>query len=190
MATPSNTQDLATNEEVHAETAEVQVDTGLLGQFGINSVGFIGQLINFLLIFLVFKVWILPRVMKMLDARAARIEQGIKEAEAITARLSKLEEEEARIRTNAKTDARTILETAHAQAETDAQEHVEKAKREVERIIAASKVQLKSEQESMIRDARKEMADIIVTASKKILAGAIDERKAMSLAEETLRKLT
>lgn len=190
MATPSNTQDLATTEGVHTETTEAHTDTGLLGQFGINGFGFIGQLVNFLLIFLVFKIWILPRVMKMLDIRAARIEQGLKDAEAIAARLSGLEEEEARMRANAKTEARTVLEAAHAQAEVDAQEHVEKAKREVERIIAASKVQLKSEQESMIRDARKEMADIIVAASKKILAGAIDEKKAMSLAEETLRKLT
>lgn len=177
-------------EALHTETAEEHVDPGLLGKFGINGVGFVGQLVNFLVILAILKFWVFPQVLKMMDERTRRIEQGMKDAEEAAKRLASTEEERASMLADAKAEARKTLEAAHAQAEKDGAETIEKAKREVERVVLAGKTQLKAEQETMIREARKEMAEIAVAAAKKILMDGMDEKKAASLAEETLRKLT
>jgi F0F1-type ATP synthase membrane subunit b/b' len=67
---------------------------------------------------------------------------------------------------------------------------VEKAKREVERVVVQGKAQLKTEGETMLRDMRKDIVELAVDATRKILNEAIDEKKATSLAEEVVRKMT
>ena len=82
------------------------------------------------------------------------------------------------------------MEMARTDAEALKADTVEKARREVERGIVGGKAQLKSEQEAMLREARKEMIEIAVSAAKKILTEGVDDKKAASLAEEVVRKLT
>jgi len=171
------------------ETSE-HVDESVLGKLGINAVGFAGQLVNFLIVLIVLKVWVFPKITKMLDERRETIEQGLKDAEEAKVRLTKLEDERHDVIKQAKAEAAKVIEAAQAVAEDQKKDMIDKAKREVERVVVNGKAQLKTEQEAMLRESRKAMVDIAVAAARKILENGIDEKKSKSLAEEVVRKLT
>ncbi|PIZ55615.1 hypothetical protein COY25_00580, partial [Candidatus Uhrbacteria bacterium CG_4_10_14_0_2_um_filter_41_7] len=63
-------------------------------------------------------------------------------------------------------------------------------KREVERVVASGKKQLEEDRAEMMRSVRKDIVDIVVKASARIVSDAIDEKKSQSLAEEVVRKMT
>lgn len=171
-------------------STEVVEKTSGLGTLGLNVDIFIAQLVNFLLVMLVMWKFAYTPLMKMLDDRSARIEKSMKDAEHVEKRVAALEDERKTIVAEARKEAATIVEMARNDAEALKTELVEKSKREVERVIVHGKAQLKSEQEAMMREARKELVEIAVAATKKILSETIDEKKSASLAEEVVRKMT
>lgn len=164
--------------------------TGGLATLGIDLKIFIAQLVNFLIVMLVLWKFAYKPILKMLDQRSERIEKGMADAKAAEERLAKIESEREDVIKQARLEAAKVVGEARADAEVRKQEMVEKAKREVERVVVNGKAQLKQEKELMLREARKEVVDIAVSAAKKILTTAIDEKKAHSLAEEVVRKLT
>ena len=83
-----------------------------------------------------------------------------------------------------------MMETTRNDAEAMKADLTEKAKREVEKVVANGKAQLKAEQEAMMREARKEIVEVAIQAAKKILANEVDDKKSHSLAEEVVRKMT
>jgi F-type H+-transporting ATPase subunit b len=176
--------------EQAAAVAEAQEAVGGLGTLGINFKIFIAQLVNFGIVLFVLKKFAFGPITKALDERSAKIAAGLKQAADAEARVAKIEAERADVVAAAKKEAMEILVAARADAEVVKQDMVEKAKREVERVVVQGKAQLKTEGETMLRDMRKDIVELAVDATRKILNEAIDEKKATSLAEEVVRKMT
>lgn len=186
-----------TVEEPIVETQEAVVVTeeyaeakSGLGTLGIDANIFIAQLVNFLIVLLVLWKFAYKPLLKMLDARSERIEKSLKDAAHVEARVAALEDERKQVINEARAEATKVMDLARIDAEAMKTDMVEKAKREVERVVVHGKAQLKGEQEAMMREARKELIDIAVSAAKKILTEGVDEKKATSLAEEVVRKMT
>ncbi len=109
------------------------------------------------IVVLVFFIWkILPRVNASLDARAAAIEGGIKRAdeaqakaqealEKYTAQLAEGRAEAAKIREQARDDAKVIRAELIEQAQTDAARVVANAKAQIEVERAAALASLRTE---------------------------------------------
>lgn len=171
------------------QTTEATEPSGL-GKLGISPDIFIAQLVNFLIVLFVLWKFAYKPIMKTLDERSKRIEEGLKNAQTMEERLAALEMERTEVIKKAQAEATKVLEAAQADAEDRKKDMIEKAKREVERVVVNGKAQLKNEQEAMLREARKEMAEIAVAAAKKILSEGVDAKKASSLAEEVIRKAT
>lgn len=173
-----------------SEVNQVAQATGGIATLGINGKIFIAQLINFLIVLFVLKKWAFGPIVKILEARSERVEKSVKDAEAIEQRLLTLDAERAEILRTTKGEAEKLLAGAAIDAETRKVDMVEKAKREVERVIMQGKGHLKAEKEAMLIEVRKEIVDIAVSAVKKILQETVDEKKSKSLAEEVVRKMT
>jgi F-type H+-transporting ATPase subunit b len=172
------------------ETVEAVEETGALGTLGIDGGIFAAQLVNFLVVLLVLWKFAYKPIVKMLDQRSERIERSLKDAEHVEKRVAALEDERKALLAETRAETAKMMETARTEAEALKADLVEKAKREVERVVVNGKAQLKNDQEAMLRDARREMVEIAVSAARKILADGVDEKKAASLAEEVVRKLT
>lgn len=164
--------------------------TSGIGTLGIDLKIFLAQLVNFAVVLFVLWKWAYTPLLKLLDARSEKIEKSLKDADEVTKRVASLETERAAVIREAKAEAAKIVEAAQADAEARRVEMVEKSKREVERVVVNGKAALRSEQENMLREARKEMVEIAVAAAHKIFTEGVDEKKANSLAEEVVRKMT
>ncbi|MBM5789722.1 F0F1 ATP synthase subunit B [Candidatus Parcubacteria bacterium] len=184
MASPSPTTELA------HEAAQTVTATGGLGMLGINLKIFIAQLFNFVLVLLVLWKWVYRPLVKLLDARTARIEKSMKQADEIEKRMAGLEEEQARVIAQAKSEAAVMLEQARESAEQRKKELLEGAKGEVQKVIAQGKEQLKAEKQNMVREAKTELVELAVEAARKILQESVNEKKSKQLAEEAIETLS
>jgi F-type H+-transporting ATPase subunit b len=104
----------------------------VLHTFGFEWTLFAAQIVNFLLLFWILKKLLYKPVLKMLDDRRHKIEQGLKHAEEADRRLEQTLEKESKILKEAQEQARKMLNDAKEQqalllreAETATQEKVE-----------------------------------------------------------------
>jgi F-type H+-transporting ATPase subunit b len=171
---------------------EVQIAaeaTGGIATLGINLRIFIAQLINFSVVLLVLWKWAYKPIVKLLEERQEKIEKGVKAAEDAQSRILDIEKEHDSVIKTARGEAVKVMEEAQAKADERRKVLLEKAKDEVKVVVAQGKTQLVAQKEQMIREVREEIAKIAVDAARKILADAIDEKKAMKLATEVVDEM-
>ncbi|MEK7105434.1 MAG: F0F1 ATP synthase subunit B [Patescibacteria group bacterium] len=176
-------------EELHAATEAVEA-TGGIGALGLNAKIFIAQLINFTIVLLVLWKWAYKPIMRLLEERQVKIEKSVKDAEEIEKRVTSLAGEREEVLKAAKAEAQAVVDEAMATADVRKAEMIDKAKREVERVIVQGKAQLNAEREAMVREARKDLVEVALAATKRIIGEEMNEKKAASLAEEVVRKMT
>lgn len=160
------------------------------GQFGLNGQIFLAQLLNFLIVLVVLWMFVYKPVIRFLDERAEKIEKSVKDAEAIERRVKEIAEERDAILAHARKEASALLEKAQKDSEARGVEMVSAAKREVERVIMKGKQSLAEDQETAVRELRKEIIDLSLKAATRILQKEVDEKKAQSIAEEVVRKMS
>lgn len=170
-----------------AEATSAAEQVGLLGTLGIDYRLFLAQLLNFGLVAFVIWKWVYTPLLKILDERTSKIEQGLKDAEASAALKASSSEERGAVIAEARSNARQIMEETEVHAQKVADEKVQKTKEEVERIVLLGKDQLRSEREKMVRDVKAELADILVLATGKIVHEKLDTEKDASLIREALK---
>ncbi len=164
--------------------------TGGIAALGINGKIFLAQLVNFTIVLLVLWKWAYKPIIRLLEERQHKVEKSVKDAEEIEGRLKALAGEREDVLKTAKAEAQTVVDEAMAEADLRKTEMVEKTKREVERVIVQGKAQLVQEREAMVREARKDLVDVALAATKRIIGEEMNEKKATSLAEEVVRKMT
>ena len=185
------TEEHSTNDAHEVIVHEDQGTIGTVaGQFGVNVPGFLGQLVNFLIVLAVLWAFVYRPITKLLDERKETIANSVRQAEEIEARLKAVEEEREGILLAAKKEAQGIAQTAQEQAEAKQKKGVAQAKREVERVVIRGKMQLAEEKKHMIREMKKDIVDIAMKAASRVVQDGFDEKRSQSLTEEVVRKMT
>ncbi|MBF6548955.1 F0F1 ATP synthase subunit B [Nocardia brasiliensis] len=142
------------------------------------------------IIAVLFYKYVVPRLMKVLDERADKIEGGIKRAEVAQEeaqltlqqyqqQLADARLEAARIREEARTQGQQILAQmrAEAQAESD-------------RIVAAGQHQLEAQRQHILTELRTELGQTAVDLAEKIIGQSVsDEAKQAASIERFLTEL-
>ena len=96
----------------HVEAAKESV----LGALGVNWKLFIAQLLNFSVVLFVMWKWVYTPLLRIIDARTARIDKGLKDAEAAAAAKSGAEKASDEAIVAARREAQRILEEAQKAA--------------------------------------------------------------------------
>ena len=158
--------------------------TSGLATFGINGKILLAQLINFLVVLFVLKRFAWGPIVKRLDMRAKKIEDGMNDAQEAAKRLASADIERASLLAATKSEAAAIVEKARLDAEAMRVELVAKAKGDVERVVMSGKAQLKAEQEAMKAELKRDVAEFAIEAAKKILAEGVDKASSERLSSE------
>ena len=123
MATPVSPE--IVNAAVEAATAAAQVahaEESVLGALGVNWKLFIAQLINFSVVLFVMWKWVYTPLIKIIDARTAKIDKGLNDAHAAAAAKSGAEKASEEAIVAARNEAQRILEEAQKAAEAQRSE--------------------------------------------------------------------
>jgi len=153
---------------------------------GINLIYLIAHIINFLLLLWLLKRFAYRPVLRMLEERRRRIEEGLKaadlareEAARQRAELEKQLEEERR-------KAQERIAAATRQVEELREKILSEAREEAERIIAEAREQAQQERERILQEARRQIADLSLLLAQKVVGESLDEKKQHQLIEKFL----
>lgn len=160
-----------------------------ISSLGINLKSFIFQLITFVIVLLILRRWIYPKLVATLEERRKTLEDSLVQARQTEEVLQKAE---------AKADellqaARAQADAALADAGTRADEIIAKgetaASERAVRIIKDAEAHLAQERQQLHDQLREELADLVAVATEKVLQAKINEREDRSLIERSLREI-
>ena len=145
-----------------------------LAQLGIDWKLLLAQVVNFGILLFILKRYAYQPMLQLMDERAARIEKGLKDAEAAEQKLRSVEEEEKAILAGARQQAKELLvKTDKAAKERDALKLSETEAR-VKKLFSDAETKLEDDRARMIEDAKRELSETVMLAVEKILKEKTD----------------
>jgi F-type H+-transporting ATPase subunit b len=147
------------------------------------------ELITFLLMLGLLARFVYPEIVKVAEARQRAIAQQLKEAEQARADAEeRLHEAEAKL-ADARKSAQSVIDAATKSAEQLRQELKEKADEEGRRSVENARKQIEAERDQAIRSVRSEVADLVVSATEKVIGETLDDPKHRRLIERSIQEV-
>jgi F-type H+-transporting ATPase subunit b len=163
----------------------------LAGEAGVVTIDgtVVIELIAFLLMLAVLARYVYPEIVKVAEARQRAIAEQLKQAETARAEAeAHLKEAEAKL-ADARRSAQSVIDAAGKSAEQLRQELKAKAEEESRRTLENARKQIEAERDQAIRSVRAEVADLVVTATEKVIGETLDERKHRQLIERSIQEV-
>ena len=167
----------------------MDVITQIFSNFGITWPKFIAQVILFLLVYWVLNKYAFGPVLKMLTERRRRIEEGQHNAERIKRQLAEAELRYQEVLRKANEDATRLLEEARTSSDAISQKQLQQAIKDAEGIIAKAQDTIVQERNKMVSEVKKEMVDLVVKTTAKVVGKVITPEDQKRLSEETAKQL-
>lgn len=153
------------------------------------DINFVWDLINFIVLFLLLRHFLFKPVMKVLNDRQVRIQNDLDGAKKEQEKASELREQYEQKIAKAEEEGRKIIEESYsharqkkeeiiAQAKKEARLEQERTRREVGRIMAEARAQL-----------RNELSELTVLAAGRFLEQTIDEKEHRALIKKIIDEL-
>lgn len=171
------------------ETKQAAGLAGAAAALGLNLKLFIAQLVNFGLVVLVMWKWVYAPLLKVMDERTNKIEQGLKDAEAAAATRSAADEERGKTTMAARVEAKRIIEEAAAAAEEERRDAVDRARSEVERIVSQGKERLATEKDALMAGIRAEAGELVAAAAERVLRKKLDDAGDAKLVRDAIKDI-
>jgi F-type H+-transporting ATPase subunit b len=144
------------------------------------------QLITFLLtlLFLYRVAW--GPVLKALEARQKRIQEGLEAAQKAQEERAAAERAYAERLAEARQEAQRMLDQATKMGETLRQELEQKARQQASQIIEQARAEIDRERLKALQDLRRQVADLAVLAAGRVIGESLDGQKHRELIERTI----
>lgn len=146
----------------------------ILAKLGIDWKLFVAQLVNFAILLLVLKRFAYKPMLAFLEERTNRIEKGLKDADIAREKLEESIVREKEILDNARQEARKILEKAEESGRKHMEDSLRKASEDIERMKTGFTLQMETEKNQLMTEARQELADVVILTVEKVLREKIN----------------
>ena len=157
-----------------------------ISALGINLPSLLAQLINFTLLLVLLTVLAYKPLLRVLDERKKRIQEGLEASEAAKQRLSETEKEVARELDKARQEGQTLIGQAQQMAARIQEEGRQQARAEGEQLLERARSEIQMERDSAIAELRREFADLTITAAERVIRRSLDRQAHRQLIEEVL----
>lgn len=162
--------------------------TGRAGVIEINGTVIL-ELITFVVMLAVLARYVYPEVVRIAEARQRAIAEQLKEAEAARNQAdAQLKQAQEKLE-DARRTAQEVIDSAGRSAEQLRQELRQKAEEESRRMAEAARREIEAERERAIQSVRTEVADLVVTATEKVIGDTLDERRHHQLIEKAIQEV-
>ncbi len=161
----------------------------LASTFHIEGPLLLAQAINFIVVaVLLWKLAFKP-VTSTLDERKKKIEDGLQYAEEMKTRLADAEKQYAEKMKEASIEASKIVEEARDNAKTYLEKQTQEAVHKAEQIVAKGEESIRLERQQMLADLRKEVAQLVVQTSGKVLGRDLSGDEKTRFSETAAKEL-
>jgi F-type H+-transporting ATPase subunit b len=167
-----------------ADTAQRIVDT-----FGIDWPMLIAQAINFLIVALVIWKFAFKNILSTIKEREQQISDSLKNADRIKLELEETEKQQQETLQEASLAAKKTISSAQEQAKALIESQKEDARKQAEEIISKAKLAMEQERERVLREAREEIASLVVLTTSKVLSKNLTEEEKQRFSSKAAEEL-
>jgi F-type H+-transporting ATPase subunit b len=161
---------------------------GGFASLGINLPLLVVFIINFIVLFVLLRLFLYKPVLKMLDERAKRTKEGMELAEATKREYEQAKGEVQKQIEKGRQEAQAIIAQAIQTGERLREESRQEATKQAQVIVDRTRAELETERDKIIDEMRREFVDISITAAEKVIKETLDKEKHRKLIEETLQQ--
>ena len=155
---------------------------------GISLKEFIFYLINFLILMGVLTRFLYKPFLNMLATRKQSIKDALDNAELINRRADEKMEQYSKRISKVEEESIEIIRTAKIQADAQARDIIEDARKEAGDIIAKAEKTIEKEKEKAMEEMKQEIAVLAVMAAEKIVEREIQRAGQEAIVEEVIRQ--
>lgn len=186
---PNLTLQLARTANEELASATVESAPSGISSLGINLKGFLFQLITFLIVLLILRRYVFPKLVETLEKRRQTLEQSLVQAKETEEVLARAETKAEEILSKARAQADEALAEAKKIAEANIADAESAASQRAAHIVKEAEAHLDQERAQMREELGKELAQLVSTATEKIIRQKIDEPADRQLIERYLKEL-
>lgn len=162
----------------------------LFAKLGIDWKLLIANTITFFIVLWLLRKFAYRPLLGVMDKRRQTIDAGLKQAEQAKAELAAIAAGKQQVLAEAKTEALKIIHQAKAEAEVVRINVINQAQTEASAVAAKTQQLLERQKGEMVRQAKTELADLVVEAAAKVIGEQLDADRQYELAEKTVAQLT
>lgn len=155
-----------------------------MAQLGLNLGYLLVQIICFLIIFVVVRVWIVKPLLNMLEKRRAKLEQGIEDARIAGDARANAEQEASKIIADAQAKAARIMSEATERADAAMEEVKAGADKEITKEREAVMAEVEEERNRILADLRGQVAALSIAAAQRLIGEEMDGKRQHALLNE------
>lgn len=153
-------------------------------KLGINLGFLLVHILNFIIIFVVLKAWVIGPVTKMLEERRKKIAQGLEDARVAADARANAEVEAEKIIGDAQARAADVIKEATTRAEMLQKEIVTEAEKGIERERKNAMAEVEEERVRLLSEMRGDVSAIAIAAAQKLIGESLDEKRQQNLLKE------
>lgn len=155
-----------------------------LGALGINGLAFISQLISFIIVLVLLRVWVFPIMQRTLDKRQAIIRQGIENADQAEQKLQDAKNEADQIVLNARREAQATIERSTRNAEQISEQIQSDARDRAEKYRQQQVALIQQEANRARMDLSRDVVNLSINAASQVINRSVDTSDNRRLVEE------
>ena len=157
--------------------------------FGFDTTLFISQVISFVVVALLLQKFAYKPILKVLNERRDRIEEGLKNAERMKVELANAQAKAQEIMTQANAQANKLIAEARAAAAKVQEAETQKAIVTAEQIITKAREAAAADHARMLAELKREVGRLVVETTSKVTGKVLTMDDQKRLAEETNKQL-
>jgi F-type H+-transporting ATPase subunit b len=145
-------------------------------------------IVNLLILFLLVKRFLFKPVHKILDARAAEIEKGYDDVKSAQTAADSLKQQYESSMADIADKRLQILAETGQKADAEYNRIVEEAKTEARKTLNQAEIAAQKEHDKKLREARDQIADLVVAATAKIVGAGMNVNSDKALYDQFINK--
>jgi F-type H+-transporting ATPase subunit b len=155
---------------------------------GISWPTLITQVITFVILLVLLRVFAYKPIMRMLDERSRRVKESMEQAESLKAQSARGEEELKKQLEAASHEGQERIARAVKAGEEVKQKAQEDARKEAANLVARARTEIQQERDDAIAGVRREFADLTVLAAGKVIEKSLDKKDHRELIDKVLQE--
>jgi len=156
---------------------------------GLTTWGVIWTIVNFSILVLVLWKFGYPFILKAMDKRKKEINDALEAADKARAEVAATEETLRVEIARARAEAEQIVISAKAAGETVKNEIIEQARAEALAISKSAQAMIEQDKKEALKELKKEIADMIILATEKVLASGLTEQQQKVLMDKYIKEV-
>ncbi len=158
-------------------------------QFGVTLPKFIAQLVLFLIVYFVLNRYAFAPILRILEERRKRIEEGQLNAEKIKKQLAEAELRYQEMLRKANDDAQLLIEESRKNNEAFSKREMDRAVTESSAIVDRARQEIASERTLMVDEVKKEMVSLVIKTTAQVAGKILTPEDQKRLTEEAQKCL-